>query len=156
MAQKREIIKNSSLFKNFSDDIIDRFLNAAETRTYSAGDIIFVELSEGDEIFMILEGEVTAEVALSNADQNLEVLTVSAGETFGEGCFFVEKLPRYATATSKTKSAALVWKSRVWREIGEDNFEVGYRLAVGVAKVLLDRVRHWNIRILDNISWGLD
>ncbi len=156
MAQKREIIKSSSLFKNFSDDIIDRFLNGAETRTYSAGDIIFAELSEGDEIFMILEGEVTAEVALSNADQNLEILTLSAGETFGEGCFFVEQLPRYATATSKTKSAALVWKSRVWREIGEDNFEVGYRLAVGVARVLLDRVRHWNMRILENVSWGLD
>ena len=156
MTGKREILKGSPLFKNFGDDVIDRFLNAAETRTYSAGDIIFAELSDGDEIFMILEGEATAEVALANADQNLEILTLSPGETVGEGCFFTQNLQRYATVTSKTASSVLVWKSGEWREIAESNFEVGYRLAVGVARILLERVRQWNIRILENISWGLD
>jgi CRP-like cAMP-binding protein len=156
MAENREILKASPLFKSFSDDIIDRFLNSAETRTYSAGDIIFAELSEGDEIFMILEGEVIAEVALVNADQNLEILTLSAGEVFGEGCFFEQNLQRYATMTSKTASTVWVWKSEVWRETAESNFEVGYRLAVGITRILLERVRHWNTRILENISWGLD
>jgi CRP-like cAMP-binding protein len=156
MAEKREILKASPLFKSFSDDIIDRFLNSAETRTYSAGDIIFAELSEGDEIFMILEGEVIAEVALVNADQNLEILTLSAGEVFGEGCFFEQNLQRYATMTSKTASTVLVWKSEIWREIAESNFEVGYRLAVGITRIFLERLRHWNTRIVENISWGLD
>ena len=156
MAGKREILKASPLFKSFSDDIIDRFLNSAETRTYSAGDIIFAELSEGDEIFMILEGEVIAEVALVNADQNLEILTLSAGEVFGEGSFFEQNLQRYATMTSKTASTVLVWKSEIWREIAESNFEVGYRLAVGITRIFLERLRHWNTRIVENISWGLD
>jgi PPM family protein phosphatase len=156
MAGKRDILKRNPLFKGFSDDIIDRFLNSAETRTYSAGDIIFAELSEGNEIFMILEGEVIAEVALVNADQNLEILTLSAGEVFGEGCFFEQNLQRYATMTSKTASTVLVWKSEIWREIAESNFEVGYRLAVGITRIFLERLRHWNTRIVENISWGLD
>jgi CRP-like cAMP-binding protein len=156
MAENREILKASPLFKSFSDDIIDRFLNSAETRNYSAGDIIFAELSEGDEIFLILEGEVIAEVALVNADQNLEILTLSAGEVFGEGCFFEQNLQRYATMTSKTASTVLVWKSEIWREIAESNFEVGYRLAVGITRIFLERLRHWNTRIVENISWGLD
>jgi CRP/FNR family transcriptional regulator, cyclic AMP receptor protein len=156
MAEKREILKASPLFKSFSDDIIDRFLKSAESRTYSAGDIIFAELSEGDEIFMILEGEVITEVALVNADQNLEILTLSAGEVFGEGCFFKQNLQRYATMTSKTASTVLAWKSEIWREIAESNFEVGYRLAVGITTIFLERLRHWNTRIVENISWGLD
>ncbi|HEU4342239.1 MAG TPA: cyclic nucleotide-binding domain-containing protein [Candidatus Binatia bacterium] len=156
MAAKRDILKGNALFKSFSDDIIDRFLNSAETRTYSPGDIIFAELSEGDEIFMILEGEVTAQVALVNADQNLEILTLSAGQVFGEGCFFKPNVPRYATITSKTTTTVLVWKSEVWRDIAESNFEVGYRLAVGIASIFLERLRHWNTRIAENISWGLD
>jgi CRP-like cAMP-binding protein len=155
MAGNRELLKGNPLFKSFSDDIVDRFLNSAETRTYSAGDIIFAELSEGDEIFMILEGEVTAEVALVNANQNLEILTLSAGEVLGEGCFFKPNVQRYATMTSKTASTVLVWKSEVWREIAESNFEVGYRLASSIAITFLERLRHWNTRILENVSWGL-
>lgn len=156
MPGKREILKASPLFKNFSDEIIDRFLNSADTRRYSAGQTIFAELSEGNEIFMILEGEVIAEVALVNADQGLEILIFSAGDIFGEGCFFKPNVPRYATMTSKTATTVLVWKSEGWREIAESNFEVGYRLAVGITRIFIERLRHWNVRIVENISWGLD
>jgi CRP/FNR family cyclic AMP-dependent transcriptional regulator len=156
MAGTREILKDNPLFKSFSDDVIARFLNAAETRRYSAGEIIFAELSEGNEIFMILEGQVAAEVALVNADQHLEILTFSAGDVFGEGCFFKANVPRYATITAKTATTALVWQSEAWREIAESNFEVGYRLAVGITRIFLERLRHWNVRIVESISWGLD
>lgn len=155
MTEKREILKANPLFTSFSDDILDRFLNSAETRTYAPGDIIFAELSEGDEIFMILEGEVKAEVALANADQNLEIQTGSSGEVFGEGCFFKPNVTRYATVTSQTPTTLYVWKSKVWREIAESNFEVGYRLAVAIARKFLERLRHWNTTILENVSWGL-
>ena len=155
MTEKREILKVNPLFTSFSDDIIDRFLNSAETRTYAPGEIIFAELSEGDEIFMILEGEVKAEVALANADQNLEIQTGSSGEVFGEGCFFKPNIPRYATVTAKTLTTLWVWKGKVWREIAESNFEVGYRLAVALARKFFERLRHWNTTILENVSWGL-
>ena len=156
MAGNREVLKASPVFKSFSDEVIDRFLNSAETRRYSVGEIIFAELSEGNEIFLLVEGEATAEVALVNADQSLEILTFSAGDIFGEGCFFKPNVPRYATITSKTASTVLVWQSEAWREIAESNFEVGYRLAVGITRIFLERLRHWNVRIVENISWGLD
>ena len=155
MTEKREILKANPLFTSFSDDIIDRFLNSVETRTYRPGDIIYGELSEGDEIFMILEGEVKAEIALANADQNLEIQTASSGEVFGEGCFFNPNMPRYATVTSKTATTLWLWKGKVWREIAESNFEVGYRLAVALARRFLERLRQWNTTILENVSWGL-
>lgn len=155
MVRTREILKSHPLLNSFSDDIIDRFLNSADTRRYSAGEIIFAELSEGNEIFMILEGEATAEIGLANADQNLEIVNFSAGEVFGEGCFFKANMPRYATITSKTASTLLVWESEAWREIAESNFEVGYRVAVGLTRIFLERLRHWNIRLVENISWGL-
>jgi CRP-like cAMP-binding protein len=156
MAEKHDILKTSSLFRSFSDDVIDRFLDCAEIRKYATGEIIYTELSEGNEIFMIVTGEVTAEVALANADQSLEVLTLSAGEVFGEACFFNPNVPRYATMTSKTSTRLLVWQSEAWRNIAESNFEVGYRLAVAITRIFLDRLRLWNLKIAENISWGLD
>jgi CRP-like cAMP-binding protein len=156
MAGNHEIFKRSPVFKSFSDEVIERFLNSAETRCYSAGEIFFAELSEGNDIFMILEGEATAEMALVNADQTLEIVRFSVGDIFGEGCFFKPDMPRYATITSKTPSTVLVWQSDTWREIAESNFEVGYRLAVGITGIFLERLRHWNIRLVENISWGLE
>jgi CRP-like cAMP-binding protein len=156
MVEKREILKANPLFKSFSDEVIERFLNSAETRNYAAGEIIFAELSEGDEIFMILEGEAAGEIALLNADQTVEIQTGSSGQVFGEGCFFKPNAPRYATVTTKTPTTLLVWKGAVWREIAENDFEVGYRLALGFGISFLERLRQWNTRILENVSWGLE
>lgn len=156
MARLGEILKANPLFEGFSEGIIERFLNSAETGRYSPGEIIFAELSEGNEIFMIVEGDATVEVTLINADQNLEITTFSAGDVFGEGCFFKPNVPRYATVTAKSNATVLVWQSSTWREIAESDFEVGYRLAVHMTQVFLERLRRWNTRVVENISWGLD
>ncbi len=156
MAENREIVKASALFTGFSDDVIDRFVSSAEMRQYRAGEIIFTELSEGNEIFMMVEGQATAEVALVNADQNLQVLTFAAGEVFGEACFFEPNVPRYATITATKAGRVLVWHSEAWREIAESNFQVGYRLAVRLTGIFLARLRRWSVRMAENIAWGLD
>ena len=156
MASSLEILKTNPLFEGFSDGVINRFLNSAETRRYAPEEIIFAELSEGNEIFIIVEGNATAEVALIGADQNLEIVTFSTGASFGEGCFFKPNVPRYATVTAKSAVTVLVWQSASWREIAESDFEIGYRLAVRIAQIFLERLRRWNIRLVENVSWGLD
>ena len=156
MAPGLETVRTNPLFEGFSDGIMNRFLNSAETRRYAPGEIIFAELSEGNEIFMIVEGDAIAEVALTGPDQNLEIVTFSPGVSFGESCFFKPNVPRYATVTAKSALTVLVWQSASWREIAESDFEIGYRLAVRIAQIFLERLRRWNIRLVENISWGLD
>jgi CRP-like cAMP-binding protein len=156
MAQVREILKANPLFEGSSNGIIDRCLNPAEIRRYSPGEIIFAELSEGNEIFMIVEGEASVAVALLNDDQSLEIITYSVGDVFGEGCFFKPNLPRYATVTAKSNTTVLVWHSDNWREIAESDFELGYRLAVRITRNFLERLRRWNLKVVENTSWGLD
>lgn len=155
MVSKREILRKCQLFRDFSDSVLDRFADTAETRSYQAGEILFAELSEGDEIFLILDGEVTIQLALANMDTHFEIVTLSAGELLGEVSFVEEGL-RSATAIAKTDARLLVWKCEQWRRICEEDKEVGYRLVLGVARTLCQRLRMWNIRLWDNVSWGME
>ena len=85
----------------------------------------------------------------------MEAVTVSPGETLGEAQF-LETGPRLATAIAKTDTKVLVWKATQWQEISEQNFEVGYRLAKGIGKLIGQRLRCWNEKVLNLVSWGLD
>jgi CRP-like cAMP-binding protein len=155
MVSTREVLRKCLLFRDFSDNVLDRFSETAEIRLYQAGEIIFAELSEGDEIFLIVDGEVMIELALANMDRNFEIVTLSTAELLGE-VSFVEEGRRSATATARTDSRLLVWKCEQWRTICEHDKEVGYRLVLGIARTLCQRLRRWNVRLWDDVSWGME
>ena len=149
-----EILKCSPLFQDFSDEVLGRFLATAGRRTYNAGEVVFVEMSEGDEIYLIVDGEVTIQVALANADEQYEIVTRGPGAILGE-VSFIEEGQRSATVTAKTDLEVMVWDCADWRQICEDDPAVGYRLVLGIARILSERLREWNVRILNEVSWGL-
>ena len=154
MPTSLELLKGTALFQEFSDDALERFLTTAETRTYQADDIVFVEMSEGDEIYLILDGQATVQFALANADEQFEIVTLGPGQILGEVSFF-EQGQRSATVIAETDLEVMVWDCASWRQICEEDPEVGYRLVLGLGRILCERLRRWNIRILNNVSWGM-
>lgn len=154
MIDKLETLKASSLFESFDDAVLRRFAETCSLAKFTAGDIIFVEMSEGDEIYLIASGEVSIQIALANADEDYEIIKSRRGDLLGE-VRFIDRLPRSATAIAETDVELLVWASDSWREICEDNPATGYRLTLAIAKTLSDRLRRWNVRILDAVDWGM-
>ncbi len=155
MSQEQEALKCNPLFKDFSEEVLERFVSTAEKRSYTAGDLIFAETTTSDEIFVVLDGEVDVEVALANADRNFEIVTLGVGEILGE-VSFIEEGERSATATAKTDVKLLVWRFTSWRTICEEDYEVGYKLVLGISRVLCRRLRRWSEQILNDVSWGLE
>lgn len=154
MDNKLEAVKACSLFKDFNDAVLERFAKTAEQKSFKKDDIIFVEMSEGPEIYMIVSGKVSVRVALANEDDHYEIVTLGRGEVLGE-VRFIDDIPRSGTAIAQSDGEMLVWNNAKWREICDSDFEVGYRLTMGIAKILCERLRRWNIRIMDNVDWGM-
>ena len=154
MEKKLQALKSSPLFEAFDDQTLQLFASSAEVVAFKAQDIIFVETSEGDEIYMITDGEVSIRIALANADQDFEIIKVQPGELLGE-IRFVDDMPRSATAIAESDVELLVWHSDSWRDICEADPHVGYRLTLAIAKTLSERLRRWNVRILDSVDWGI-
>ena len=155
MSTERELLRSSPLFREFPDDVIDRFIADAERRTYASGDVIAAEGETAEEVFMVLDGEVRIEVALANADTELPVITARAGDFMGEYAY-IEEVPRAGTATAKTDVTVLVWKCEDWRRLAEEDLELAYALLKGIARQLCARLRTWHVSLLDNVSWGLE
>ena len=152
--QMRETLRAAPLFAGFEDGVLEQFLALATPRVYEAGDVLFVEMQEGDEIFMILRGEVSIELALANADSAFEIVSRGAGAILGEVAF-IEQGQRSATVTATTPLQVLVWNCADWRAICEADKTIGYQLVLGLSKILCARLREANVRILNEVSWGL-
>ena len=112
-------------------------------------------LTLGDlSLYLITDGEVSIRIALANADQDYEIIKEQRGDLLGE-VRFIDNLPRSATAIAETDVELLVWHSSSWQEICDEDSRTGYRLTLGIAKTLSDRLRRWNVRILDTVEWGI-
>jgi CRP-like cAMP-binding protein len=142
-----EIIKGNPLFEGFSAAALELFAGLGQARTYASGDVVFKEMSSGDEIFLILEGRASVKCSGVRADQPLvEIIVAGPGDILGE-ISFIEDGPRSASVVADTPLVTHVWKAADWRALCEHHPEIGYRLVMGISRLLCARVRRSNIQV---------
>ncbi|WP_286910297.1 Crp/Fnr family transcriptional regulator [Clostridium sp. UBA1652] len=87
-----EGIRMCKLFKSFSDDEASELFNAKNnsTKTYSAGDILFMQDESCDYLSVVLDGVI--EIQKLDADGNiLIVASLEKGNVFGENLLFGDR-----------------------------------------------------------------
>jgi len=85
-------IRMCKLFKSFSDDEASELFNAKNnsTKTYSAGDILFMQDESCDYLSVVLDGVI--EIQKLDADGNiLIVASLEKGNVFGENLLFGDR-----------------------------------------------------------------
>lgn len=148
------VLRSSTVFQNLRDSDLERLLSLAETRQYQPNEILFVEMSKGDEVFLVVEGTLSVQLALSPTEPDHGVISLGPGEIVGE-ISLVEEGFRSATVTAQTRVTVLTWSCSALREECQRNSEFGYALILGVAKVLARRIRRWNVHLLESALWGM-
>ena len=108
MSTARALLENSRPFNEFDEATLSRFHSAAGEQIFAPGDVLFHELSEGDEIYFIVEGDIRMSVELASAYHMVEEIEGGPGELVGEGRFIADG-PRPATVTAASQVTALVW-----------------------------------------------
>lgn len=154
MTSNEKALHSISIFSTLNEEEVQRIAAACVERSYPASEIIFVEHTEGDELYMILEGEVGIQIELANEDDAMPLLTLGPGDVFGE-LSVVDDAPRSATARTFTDSHVLVLKKRDFDHLIESDHHLGFKVMREVAKLVSRRVRATNQKILDNVSWGM-
>jgi CRP-like cAMP-binding protein len=148
-----EILQKSHLFSGFDESVIKLFVDKGTYRTYQQSEAIMVELTEGDEIYVIIEGEVSVQMALAK-ENAFEIIQLGPGDIFGE-MSVIEQAPRSATVTAEKETTVMVWQGKDWRDVCDSNHDVGYQIITRIAKILCARIRAMNIRLLDEVHWGM-
>ena len=115
-------------------DLDQLFKNAEEVERFASGARIFTEGAPGDEMYVVLDGEVEIRVG----DEPIEV--VGVGGIIGEMAL-IDARERSATAVARTDCRlAVVNERRFMFLIQETPF-----FALHVMRILADRLRHMNV-----------
>jgi len=154
MASELSMLKNSLLFKDMSDAVVQKFLDTSETKRFAKDELIYAEMQENEDIAFILEGEVRAEVTIDREGSGVDL---GPGEFAGPIKFLQQESPvNILTASAKTDAQLLMWKASDWRRICDQDTQTGYTLALRVGQLLVKRMLAWHINVLNNVSWGIE
>ena len=154
MSQYDGVLKSVSIFSDVDTYGIQRLGEICQERTYSEDEIIFVEHTEGNELFIILEGEVSICLELASEEDAMPLVTLRSGDVFGE-LSVVDESPRSATARALTQCRTLVIRKDQFDALMESDHDLGFRVMRNLARLVSKRVRNANQKILDNVSWGM-
>ncbi len=150
-----EALKKSGLFEAADDSLLEKVLAQSEERGYAAGDQVFGEMAECDELYLVLEGRLRYTSALLDAAGVEYDMVLEPGDV-GNLVRFIAEGPSYLSCAADTDARVLVWKAQEAVEFWDRHPEVGYRVVTATAKLLYRRVEQLNQIILDRVSWGLE
>lgn len=110
--KKKAFLKTLALFKDLHDHELGKLAQSLHSRTYHAGETLFLEGDIGRALFIIETGKVDLTRQDANGKAKL-IYAVNPGEFFGEMAL-LEQLPRTASATAVERSHLyLLYRSKL-------------------------------------------
>jgi predicted RND superfamily exporter protein len=129
-----DVLESCSLFQGMTRSQVKKLVLISDVREVGPGEAVVTEGEEGDEMFVVLEGEV--EVLKQQPDgQVRQVVTMSPGDVFGETAL-VTHLPRTATVSTLGKVRLLVLKWESIRRISRFSPRISTKVFLNLAALL--------------------
>lgn len=142
---KKESIRNVSMFKGLSPDQIDHLADIAIVKSYRRNQTIFAEGEDCHSFYVIINGMVRIfKLAPSGKEQIIHIFR--DGDIFGEAAVFSGgKFPAFATAIKETK-VILFPKDKFVRLIKDDP-----DLSLRIIGTLSERLKQF-VSVIENLS----
>ncbi len=157
MKISKEVLKKIPIFKGLTEKQIEKLSQIIQVKEFQQNTTVIKEGEVGDEIFILLDGEVEVSKSLvmklpgseiSQREKSLTKLTSENLPLFGEIVLFDEKGERTATViTTKPSKFAIINKDDLLN-LAERDKEIGYVLFKNIAEVLAQRLKKANSDIL--------
>lgn len=139
------VIADVELFQGLSDDDLDALVAASDERSFSRGDVIFLEEDEPAELFVVLSGRIA--MANRSADGRESVIALmETGDLFGDMPLFDERT-RSADARVLEPSRVLAIPYEPLRQLYERKPE----LLWNVVRLLALRLRNTDAALADSV-----
>jgi CRP/FNR family transcriptional regulator, cyclic AMP receptor protein len=159
---QEEIIKSLSkvdLFKDFSEnkDALAKIAQVCKHRSVRKGIPIIKEGEKGDELFILIEGDVEI-INKTLQDEEYTVVTLkgeTGGRVFGD-LALLDSDKRSATVKTVTNCELLVISRNDFMRFGNENPELGLKITRLIAQKLSERLRKSNKDIITLFSALVD
>ena len=134
LSLKINVLKGMPIFRYLSYRELVRLMNITQVRRYEEGEVIIEEGTDGEELFILLEGSAK----LSKAGNFITDL--SQGDHFGEMAL-VDSAPRSASITAGPDARLMIITRTDFYEIIRNESKLSVKLLWSFVQVLTDRLR---------------
>lgn len=131
---KLETLHGMPLFRHLTYQELVRVMNLTEVRTFAPNAPVVTEGEEGDEMFIVLVGEVKVHTGDNT------IVKLGPGQHFGEMAL-LDKAPRSASVSSEGESKLMAMKRRDFFDIVRKDHDVAVKLLWSFLGELTERLR---------------
>jgi len=154
-------LRHTDIFDQLTPAQLAEVAKICHSLHYNTGEVIFLEGSHSDELYIIIEGEVDILVdpsLVSDQPQPSQapftIATLRQGQCFGE-IALVDQGRRSATArAAQDNTSLLVLSSEQVNELCEDQPQIGYRLMRNLAADLALKLRSTDLHVRGQLYDG--
>ncbi len=145
---KRDLLTALDVFKGLDNDEISLIIPICKVKYFFKGEVIFEDNAPGDDLFVIIDGEVSVQLEAITPHFDIAITKLVRGQIFGEMAL-IDNEPRSAKVSCFTECACLVISGSELRNIFEANTKMGYKVMFNLAKIISRRIRKTNRRLLN-------
>lgn len=148
------LLKQIDVFAGIDDENLEKIKGLCKKESYAVGDAIFKDKSEGNDLYVILSGRVKIQLESITPYYEIAITTLEPGSILGEFAL-IDNEPRSATATCIDDVEALVIPGSEIHKLCDNNPAIGYMIMRNLARIICDKIRKTNKRLLNVIRWRL-
>ena len=145
------------LFQGLTEEQLSRFQNVIQKKSFVADEVIFYEGDIGDSIYILLDGEVEINQALTlqlskgdydTREKAIIRLSSEMNPSFGELSLLGGNDKRTATVKALTNCEMGIIMKDDFFSILESDYELGYRVMKNIACIISDHLIKANENVL--------
>jgi CRP/FNR family cyclic AMP-dependent transcriptional regulator len=142
-----ELIAHAPVFAGLRSDDLTLIAGCAKNTGFDEGELVFREGEPADTFYVVRRGRVSLELHTPERG-GLVIDTIEPGEVVGWSWLF-EPYVWHFDARASGPLRAIAFDGACLRGKCEDDKELGYELMKRFAQVMIDRLQHARVRLLD-------
>lgn len=161
MNRYANILKQADIFYQFTPTQLEMVANLCRECSFNAGEVIFQEGADSDELYIIEKGEVDILVSpnmksgqASEKGTAIRVATLRRGQSFGEIALVDQGLRSATTRAAQNNTCLLVLPRDKLMLLCDTYSQLGYRLMRNLAADLALKMRSTDLKIREELLYG--
>lgn len=155
------ILKQTDIFYDLTLPQLEMIASICQDRNVRAGEMVFQENTPGNEMFVIVRGEVEVLLDPSLVDGTttrkspgpVTIVTLREGQTFGEVALVDQGLRSASVRGAADNTRLLMIPRQKLLTLCESYPELGYRIMRNVAADMAFKIRNSDLAIREQLLW---
>jgi len=146
----KSFIRQIELFKSLNDDELSDLARNVKERRYRAGECLFTEFSQRNELFLVYDGELELLKSTPFGGEK-RLIIFSKYDFLGEGAL-LDDSPHSTSARASVDSTVIVLTKENFNRISDSRADLARKVLAQVARVISRRMRQANTRVVNIAS----